>query len=293
MPGVYDGKPDCLSSPRKCLVCVAKRVGTGAGNVRIVFEEHGFPRELLGSEDTRRAVLDGSIVPDTELTVYKEGAAPAVLRAADVDELRPLLGLPDRGAEMEVVPAPIRAPDPAQSPAASEPATIKPRRPPARLDLGVELEQAAPAFQPVPAARSRPVTPATTTPPPSDRQWQGPSGPGAGGPALPLVPFAKYAVFDGRASRAEFWQFTGLLFVAALIASNVSPVALGLLMLASFLPSLAVTVRRLHDANITGWAALIGIVPYVGWLILIVLLLLAGTKGANRFGAVPRGAPTT
>lgn len=251
--------------------------------MRIVFEEHGFPRELLGAEDRRRAVLEGSIGPDTELTVYRDGQAPTVLRASDLDEFRPLLGLPERKEEAAPAPAPPLSFSPVPTPASPRPA--------APLELALDAVPPLRSPVPDPPARSGPVIPAATPSPPTARQWKPAARSDAGGTALPLVPFVKYAVFAGRASRAEFWQFTGLLFVGGLIANSASPALLGLLLLASLLPSLAVTVRRLHDANITGWAALTGIIPYVGWLILIVLLLLAGTTKANRYGDVPRGAP--
>ncbi len=123
-----------------------------------------------------------------------------------------------------------------------------------------------------------------------------------------FVPLRKYATFKGRASRKECWLF--LLFVAgslALIraflhvvsaqyvyASNVeqatdyvSMLPIGYLLLIA-LPTIAVTVRRLHDIDKPGW--MIGVVnfPIVGAIWLLLLLLEAGTDGANKFGPDPR-----
>jgi uncharacterized membrane protein YhaH (DUF805 family) len=57
--------------------------------------------------------------------------------------------------------------------------------------------------------------------------------------------------------------------------------------LAVFLPSLGVGIRRLHDTNRSGWWVLISIVPFVGWIVLIILYALASDPGPNRYGAGP------
>ena len=106
----------------------------------------------------------------------------------------------------------------------------------------------------------------------------------------------KYAVFQGRARRSEYWYFFLaylLLFaVAALMAYTLGggrmilPV-LGLVLLGIFLPTLAAQVRRLHDTNASGWWILVGLIPYVGGLIMLVWFCIPGTKGENRFGPDP------
>ena len=63
---------------------------------------------------------------------------------------------------------------------------------------------------------------------------------------------------------------------------------LGVLMLASFIPGLAVTVRRFHDQDRSGWFVLLSLIPIVGGLIMLVFMLLPGTAGQNRFGADPK-----
>jgi uncharacterized membrane protein YhaH (DUF805 family) len=104
----------------------------------------------------------------------------------------------------------------------------------------------------------------------------------------------KYAVFDGRAGRAEYWWF----FLANLIvyfvlgflssmAGTVFTVLMVLYALAIFLPSLGVTIRRLHDTNRSGWWIFIGVVPVIGAIALLVFYASQGTGGENRYGAAP------
>ncbi|MEU5418143.1 DUF805 domain-containing protein [Streptomyces sp. NPDC001407] len=107
----------------------------------------------------------------------------------------------------------------------------------------------------------------------------------------------KYAVFTGRAGRAEFWMFT-LFSVLISLALAVIDTALGtkpllgvLYSLAVLLPSLAVGVRRLHDTNRTGWWILIALVPIIGGIILLVFLALPGTPGDNSYGPRPQEVP--
>ena len=59
-------------------------------------------------------------------------------------------------------------------------------------------------------------------------------------------------------------------------------------MLAVFVPGLAVTVRRFHDQDKSGWLALLGLVPYVGGIVVLVFMCLEGTKGENRYGLDPK-----
>ena len=102
--------------------------------------------------------------------------------------------------------------------------------------------------------------------------------------------FSKYADFSGRASRAEYWWFTLFsflaFFVTALVAGAAQEAALltVLVLLALILPSTAVTVRRLHDTNRSGWWLLLGIVPF-GGLVLLVFALTAGERSINDYGA--------
>lgn len=105
--------------------------------------------------------------------------------------------------------------------------------------------------------------------------------------------FQKYAQFQGRASRAEYWWFVlfqivvgiGFIIVAGLMGLSEDAIngMSGLFSLALFLPTIAVAARRLHDLNMTGWWQLIsitviGVIPYLYWL------CKAGDSQANRFG---------
>lgn len=138
-----------------------------------------------------------------------------------------------------------------------------------------------------------------------------------------ILPFKRYAEFSGRSRRMEYWMFallnvivtTVLMFVAfgaGGMASLADPEAaeaglgavfggLGLLLvvyaLAVLIPSIAVTVRRLHDRDMSGWwylGAIVGsLIPLIGFLVAIaflVLMALPGTPGPNRFGPDPKGA---
>ncbi|MDP9429930.1 MAG: DUF805 domain-containing protein [Actinomycetota bacterium] len=104
--------------------------------------------------------------------------------------------------------------------------------------------------------------------------------------------FNQYAGFTGRARRSEYWYFalfTVLVYVAAAVVDAVIGVALfGLLApLALLLPSLAVTVRRLHDTGRTGWWALLALVPLAN-LVLLLFACFDSEPGPNRFGPSPK-----
>jgi uncharacterized membrane protein YhaH (DUF805 family) len=124
-----------------------------------------------------------------------------------------------------------------------------------------------------------------------------------------LMPLKRYADFSGRSRRKEYWMFVlGLVILYAIVAV---PFALmgasgeanpglfggigGLLIvvaaLALFIPSLAVQVRRFHDQDKSGWFVLLGLIPFVGGLIVLVFMCLEGTRGPNRFGPDPKGDP--
>ena len=106
--------------------------------------------------------------------------------------------------------------------------------------------------------------------------------------------FKKYATFDGRARRKEFWMFALFSFIVSLVL-NLADKALfgfqilsGLYGLAVFLPGLAVSVRRLHDIDKSGWFVLLALIPFVGAIVLLVFDCIEGTRGDNRFGGDPK-----
>lgn len=115
------------------------------------------------------------------------------------------------------------------------------------------------------------------------------------------VVFENYANFRGRARRSEFWYFNLihisimilLVFIGGILSGGNEPnnffiAIFGLYLLATFIPSLAVTIRRLHDVNISGWFYLINIIPYLGAFILFIFACINGTVGTNNYGPDPK-----
>ena len=105
--------------------------------------------------------------------------------------------------------------------------------------------------------------------------------------------FSKYVTFSGRARRSEFWWFAlfaGIVYiVAGIIDAAIGNQVLGYLVgLALLLPSLAVTVRRLHDTGRSGWWILIGLVPLIGAIVLLVFEVQDSQPGTNSYGPSPK-----
>jgi uncharacterized membrane protein YhaH (DUF805 family) len=106
----------------------------------------------------------------------------------------------------------------------------------------------------------------------------------------------KFADFSGRARPQEFWMFVlfnvGAAFIALIIDAIIGTgfVFYGLYILASIIPSLAVSVRRLHDTDKSGWWLLIGLIPF-GGIVLLVFYIMGGTPGTNQYGPNPAGTP--
>jgi uncharacterized membrane protein YhaH (DUF805 family) len=138
------------------------------------------------------------------------------------------------------------------------------------------------------------------------------------------LPLKRYAEFTGRSRRKEYWSYVLLLLVIGIVIGIVEslfgltnmvgpygPLS-ALLALATFVPSLAVGIRRLHDTNRSGWWLLIGYGPMavavalllagnaqfglillglagIGFIVLLVLMVLEGTRGPNQYGQDPKG----
>lgn len=105
-----------------------------------------------------------------------------------------------------------------------------------------------------------------------------------------------YVNFNGRARRAEYWQFTLVNIVISILlgvidrAIGLAPLGIGQLFgLAILLPGLAVAVRRLHDIGKSGWYYLLVLLPVIGWIWLIVLFATEGDKNTNEYGVDPKG----
>jgi uncharacterized membrane protein YhaH (DUF805 family) len=115
-----------------------------------------------------------------------------------------------------------------------------------------------------------------------------------------LKAFKNYAVFNGRASRKEFWMFVLFNMIFAFIAvildsilgSSDNNTGYGifssLYTLAIILPSFSAEVRRLHDIGKSGWWIFISFVPLIGSIWLLVLLSQEGNQGENQYGADPK-----
>ena len=94
---------------------------------------------------------------------------------------------------------------------------------------------------------------------------------------------SKYADFSGRAARSEFWWWALFTILISVGLGMISDVVSGIFSLATLLPYLAVGARRLHDTDRSGWWQLIGLIPLIGWILLIVWFVQEG-KEPNRFG---------
>ena len=81
--------------------------------------------------------------------------------------------------------------------------------------------------------------------------------------------FGRYADFNGRAAKPEFWWWMLFIFLASLATRMANPLLSSLFSLATLLPSLAVTARRLHDIGRSGWWQLVALIPLVGWIVLL------------------------
>jgi uncharacterized membrane protein YhaH (DUF805 family) len=94
----------------------------------------------------------------------------------------------------------------------------------------------------------------------------------------------KYAAFNGRASRSEYWWWFLFTFLASTATGLINETLSALFSLGVMLPSLAVGVRRLHDTDRSGWFLLLWFIPLIGWLILILWAIQEGRE-PNRFSA--------
>lgn len=108
----------------------------------------------------------------------------------------------------------------------------------------------------------------------------------------------KYAVFNGRARRAEYWWFFLFSVIISIVLSVIDsfitgPQSIGILgliySLAVLIPSIAVGIRRLHDTGRSGWWLLISFVPLIGAIVLIVFFVLDSQPGENQYGPNPKG----
>lgn len=120
-----------------------------------------------------------------------------------------------------------------------------------------------------------------------------------------LMPVKRYADFNGRSRRKEYWMFVlgvvilvvllsiieGILGLSGMVGGVYGPLTT-LAMLGLLIPGLAVQVRRFHDQDKSGWFVLLGFIPLLGGLVVLVFMCLQGTQGPNRFGPDPKN-PTS
>ncbi len=111
-----------------------------------------------------------------------------------------------------------------------------------------------------------------------------------------IAALKKYAIFNGRSRRLEYWMFTlisGLIVAGLSVADarmgNYPPFLSAIYGLAVLIPAISVTVRRLHDTDRSGWWLLISLVPLLGQLVLLVFMLIGGKRERNQFGPDPKG----
>lgn len=107
-----------------------------------------------------------------------------------------------------------------------------------------------------------------------------------------------YADFNGRARRQEYWMFLLFNVIATIVVAivdglqslvtGVPGILYGLYSFGVLIPGLAVSVRRLHDLNKSGWMLLVGLIPLVGGIIVLVWMCTEGEKGTNQYGADPK-----
>jgi uncharacterized membrane protein YhaH (DUF805 family) len=125
-----------------------------------------------------------------------------------------------------------------------------------------------------------------------------------------LLPLKRYADFQGRSRRQEYWMFALFIFLVMIAWGIVFAILggfsgyengtglgtlpmiwallAGVAYLGIIIPSIAVQVRRFHDRDMSGWFVLLNFIPYVGGIIVFIFMVLPGTVGENRFGPDPK-----
>ncbi len=115
-----------------------------------------------------------------------------------------------------------------------------------------------------------------------------------------LLALKKYAVFEGRSRRKEYWYFVlfsaifafCIAFVEGMLGMIDPSIGLGYLTLVYYLfliiPSIALSVRRLHDTGRSGWWYLLSLIPFVGSIILLIFYVEDSQPGTNEYGHNPK-----
>ncbi len=109
-----------------------------------------------------------------------------------------------------------------------------------------------------------------------------------------LKALRQYADFEGRARRKEYWMFTLFNLIFAILALVIDGlIGTGAILyffyvLATLIPNLSVSVRRLHDVGKSGWMYLVALIPLVGFIWLLVLFVTDSEPGDNIYGPNPK-----
>ena len=111
-----------------------------------------------------------------------------------------------------------------------------------------------------------------------------------------LSAIKKYAVFKGRTSRRDYWIFTLIHFLISFImlmtfsvfGLEYLSILFVLYILFSFLPTISITVRRLHDIGKSGYFILVLLIPYIGIFWIFLLTIISGNEGENKYGYDPK-----
>jgi len=223
------------------------------------FFERGSGQEGPVETEALRAMLaDGSLKAENK--VWRKGL-PDWLPAGDVEDLA------------SPAPAPVAAPTPPPAaPAAAAPEPVAVDKP----------ASASPVYVP-PAAGHQQSTGAGES-----------SGTAAGVCKNPVEAFKRvvlenYMNLSGRAPRSEFWWFQLAWYIVLVIASMINDSLAGLLMFALFIPSLAVSVRRMHDIGKSGFYMFAVMVPVIGPFVLLYWFVQDSESGSNAYGPNPKG----
>ncbi|WP_246202787.1 DUF805 domain-containing protein [Sphingomonas lacunae] len=257
------------------------------------FRFQGEGHLICSSDDAWAHIASGALTPSTRVTAFLPSGRK-VMDAGDLPHLRfashkaatepvdtaPTHGLVSDGEVEQAAAEPLLQSTQAAGPEAME--TSEPAKP-----IGRKAPPVSTVFKKerVTAARA----PAPAGPPPrwlADPVW--------------IQPLHRYAEFDGRSTRLEYWSYSLALFIALLVillfaeavGDTLGAIVVTIVVLATIIPHVALTVRRLHDMNASGWLLVLMIVPLViggpvatlANIGLLVIMTLPGTAGPNSYG---------
>jgi uncharacterized membrane protein YhaH (DUF805 family) len=256
------------------------------------FRHNGEAHLVCSWEDAEAHIASGALNADTRVTAFLPSGRKA-MDARDLEQLpfapasaaaqvSDIVLQPDAGEADEEPSAALGAlnsdPEPDAVPAKKRPQKKVPARRPPPVSAAFKAERIAP----------KPIQPPASPPPRwlADPVW--------------IQPLHRYVEFSGRSSRLEYWSYALAQFIALFtvglfamaVGETLGALIVTLVSLGLFIPNLAVTVRRLHDINLSGWLLLLMIVPMVigggvavlAGIGLLIVLCVAGSPGRNDHG---------